>query len=284
MKKLFTFFISLFCFTHGFAQTYEELFKKAQEYENNKQWIHAIVSYYNALEIEHSEDAQIALNKLIETIKNDEGFDEFDLYERQENIHKEIYSCLFIENFPFYVKISKPERISINIKDKTASYRFNVNFAFSDAFNFLKDNGIVRYSLKDYLENLPMHKTKLYIQSSRSYIEQEFWAYQEPCFSIDLKIKDLKTEKVLASKKFCYKYYEEDSFVLENIPRESMSSIENLDIKIEAENAKIYYDYITTTPPSPYGGSYTNNLTNAKYISYKGPIKIILGEDDSNSY
>ncbi len=134
MKKIITVLL-LACISYLFAESYEELFTKAQEYENNKQWVHALGTYYDAIELEKSEKAASAMNKfyeLSEVIKSGKpgygDFDEFDLYENWVLLLRE-YDSYIVENPPISIQIQEIKRVNVDLENKTADYemKYSIN-------------------------------------------------------------------------------------------------------------------------------------------------------------
>lgn len=130
MKKIITVLL-LACLSYLFAESYEELFTKAQQYENNKQYVHALGTYYDAIELEKSAKAASAMNKfyeLSEVIKSGKpgygDFDEFDLYENWVLLLRE-YDSYIVENPPISIQIQEIKRVNVDLENKTADYQIS---------------------------------------------------------------------------------------------------------------------------------------------------------------
>lgn len=138
--------VLLVCLSSLFAETYEEVFSKAQEYENNKQWVHALGTYYDAIELEKSEKAVPAMNKfydLFQIIKSGKPgygeFDEFDLYEDWVLLLRE-YDSYIVENPPISIQIEEIKRVNVNLENKTADYEMRYSIKRSNQKSRILEN------------------------------------------------------------------------------------------------------------------------------------------------
>lgn len=144
MKKLVI--ISIIFFTllchQGFADKakYDELLKKAKNYETQKKFIYALGTYYDAMS-EETSDCEEAL-KCYERISNQllsgkPGFDtynSFTLHDEWRNrlIEAEQYWTDFP---PIYIKVDeKLNQDKLNYDTKTADYSFNFGFYWKEKF------------------------------------------------------------------------------------------------------------------------------------------------------
>ncbi len=108
MKQITSIFLILISFTaFSFSTDYNTLVKKALEYEKNKQYVHAIGMYYEAMETDNTyEDitAYEGYKNLFNAIRNGksglEEYDIFDLYDGWIALLKDAES-FFAENLPF---------------------------------------------------------------------------------------------------------------------------------------------------------------------------------------
>lgn len=166
MKKIITVLL-LACLSYLFAESYEELFTKAQEYENNKQYVHALGTYYDAIRLEKSEKAIPAMNQfynlsqIIKTGKPGYGeFDEFDLYENWVMLLRE-YDSYVTENPPITIPIENIKRVNVNLENKTADYEINCSVnRFNQKSEILKNiiytgcpKNITIYSMDEVIKN-----------------------------------------------------------------------------------------------------------------------------------
>lgn len=147
MKKILTVLIAFIVGNAMFAQSakYTELMAKAQKYEQEKKWIHALDAYYDAMVAEPTEialPAYKAFKTLLNTISKGEPgygkFDEFSIYDDWIKLLQEFET--YWTNFcPFAFSFEKLERVSLDIKNQTADYEISCKKIESEKFKLIYD-------------------------------------------------------------------------------------------------------------------------------------------------
>ncbi len=130
----------------AFAQNadYNELLSKAKDYENKKQFVYALGTYYDAVAAEptgESKEAQDAFNALSDSIKNgNPGFGEFDEFEIYDNwlVFCKEYEKYWTEYSPRAI-IYKLERDSIDRATKTGNYRVILKWEWSAKYKRISE-------------------------------------------------------------------------------------------------------------------------------------------------
>lgn len=139
MKRFFITLICIFTSVVSYAGTSEELIRKAETYESKKEWIYALGTYHEAMNI--SEDSEISKQKfeqLCECIKNgNPGYGEFTVF----SMHDEWVNLIknaekyFTENFPYKMTYAELSMASADYKNKTANYNLKL---IAEQSNFYK--------------------------------------------------------------------------------------------------------------------------------------------------
>ncbi len=122
-----------------FAQSaeYNELLKKAKDYESKKQYVYALGTYWDAMEAEQSAysfEAAQAFEKLEDTLKKGNPgfgtFDEFSIYDNWVLVCKD-FEKYWGEYNPIVVSFEKLKRGDIDRATKTATYTINFHYNWS---------------------------------------------------------------------------------------------------------------------------------------------------------
>ena len=130
----------------AFAQNadYNALLSKGKDYENKKQFVYALGTYYDAVAAEptgDSKEAQDAFNALSDSIKNGNPgigeFDEFEIYDNWLVLCKE-YEKYWTEYSPRAI-IYELERDSIDRATKTGNYKVSLKCEWSAKYKRISE-------------------------------------------------------------------------------------------------------------------------------------------------
>lgn len=195
MRRIISFIATVLVATSVFAQntSYTELLETAKKYEEEKQWIHALGTYYDVMETGISKEAhtiytgsnysteeinKISLSIPTEVFESHDrweqitksimggnpgigGFDAFDLVDNWILLMQE-YERYWTENAPMAIIFAKPVRTALNRETRTATYLFGAHFKSSDKYDEISRvviNGFKKaYNADwklDYLKNWP---------------------------------------------------------------------------------------------------------------------------------
>lgn len=110
--------------------SYESLFAKAQEYEKQGKYVHALGTYWDAMEAEQTTKAKKALkayDKLSDVIREGKpGWgkfdDEFDMYDGWKSIYKDFQSYWIEEGSRYVFRVAKLRKKELDMKTRTANY------------------------------------------------------------------------------------------------------------------------------------------------------------------
>lgn len=150
MKKILSIVFTLLIVSSSFAQSakYKELFEKAQKYEQEKKWVYALGTYYDAMETEQTENAlpaYKAFEKLANTIKNGKPgygeFDDFSLYDEWIRLLQE-FESYWTEYCPHEFNVVKIEKAALNSEKKTADYKLKIQVDWIGKFDALYSDTI----------------------------------------------------------------------------------------------------------------------------------------------
>ena len=113
MKKKIFIFLIMVVSAFLYAETYEELLKKAEQYEAKKEWFYALGSYYDAIKIANDSDtARQKFGQLSDCIKNGNpgygSFNDFTLHDEWVNLIKNAEKY-FTETFPYSITFDSLE-------------------------------------------------------------------------------------------------------------------------------------------------------------------------------
>ncbi len=153
MKKIISILITILFFsTLIFSDDYASLIKKGTDYENNKQYVHAIGCYYEAMEIDETyEDitAYESYKNLFNAIRDGKPgpleYDVLDLYDGWVELLKDAES-FFAENPPFTLTYDFV-RGDLNYDNRSYEYYINLK---ADTVNGLGPSilNLIKYGLK----------------------------------------------------------------------------------------------------------------------------------------
>lgn len=130
----------------AFAQNadYNALLSKGKDYENKKQFVYALGTYYDAVAAEptgDSKEAQDAFNALSDSIKNGNPgigeFDEFEIYDNWLVLCKE-YEKYWTEYSPRAI-VYELERDSIDRATKTGNYKVSLKWEWSAKYKRISE-------------------------------------------------------------------------------------------------------------------------------------------------
>lgn len=130
----------------AFAQNadYNALLSKGKDYENKKQFVYALGTYYDAVAAEptgDSKEAEDAFNALSDSIKNGNPgigeFDEFEIYDNWLVLCKE-YEKYWTEYSPRAI-IYELERDSIDRATKTGNYKVSLKLEWSAKYKRISE-------------------------------------------------------------------------------------------------------------------------------------------------
>ena len=164
IKKLIVASVA-FATTMGlFAQNtdYKALLAKAKEYEDKKQFVYALGTYYDAVAAEPNEaskEAQDAFNTLSDSIKDGKPgfgeFDEFEIYDNWLAFCKE-YEKYWTEYSPRAITY-KLERDSIDRATKTGNYKVSLKYEWSAKYKRISETVLagLKKSWKDDWTGIP---------------------------------------------------------------------------------------------------------------------------------
>lgn len=144
-----------------FAQaSYDELFKKAQQYETEKKWISAAATYYDAMAArpeEASADAYFRFNEITDAVYSGkpglDTYDDFTLAEGWEALVKDA-ETYFTANPPFVIT-TVYEKGELDMASKTATYYVAPYAQFSEKGDTLINS--IRSGIKKS-KNIPVSK------------------------------------------------------------------------------------------------------------------------------
>ncbi len=139
MKKKIFIFLIMVVSAFLYAETYEELLKKAEQYEAKKEWFFALGSYYDAIKIANDSDtARQKFGQLSDCIKNGNpgygSFNDFTLHDEWVNLIKNAEKY-FTETFPYSITFDSLESSSINYEKKTADYKLSLEVKNSSFYD-----------------------------------------------------------------------------------------------------------------------------------------------------
>ena len=146
MKKKISIFLIMVLSAFIYAETYEELLKKAEQYETKKEWFFALGSYYDANKISNGSDiAREKFSQLCDCISNGNpgygSYNDFTLHDEWVNLIKNAEKY-FTETFPYSITFDDLTSSSLNYEKKTADYKLSLevkNSSFYDtALNILR--------------------------------------------------------------------------------------------------------------------------------------------------
>ncbi|MBR0031129.1 MAG: SUMF1/EgtB/PvdO family nonheme iron enzyme [Treponema sp.] len=133
MKKFFVAALSFFALSALSAQNerYEELFAQGKEFESQGKWVHALSSYWDAMESDMSEnacDAYIAYGNIAYALRSgNPGLDDFSssgdeaIKEGWKKIQAE-YESFWTENSPRQFEFNKITQVMIDSVTKSSAY------------------------------------------------------------------------------------------------------------------------------------------------------------------
>lgn len=139
MKKKIFIFLIMVVSAFLYAETYEELLKKADQYEAKKEWFYALGSYYDAIKIANDTDtARQKFGQLSDCIRNGNpgygSFNDFTLHDEWVNLIKNAEKY-FTETFPYSITFDNLESSSINYEKKTADYKLSLEVKNSSFYD-----------------------------------------------------------------------------------------------------------------------------------------------------
>ncbi len=127
------------------AQAYGTLFEQAQAYEDAGQYIHALGSYWDAMNAAPSQaqGALTAYNRLSALIQSgkpgqDKSYDAFDLYDGWMALYRD-YQQYWQEHCPFGFTIGTPQLAGLDMASRTAQYRVGAWSWESSKYRHIKD-------------------------------------------------------------------------------------------------------------------------------------------------
>lgn len=146
MKKLISVLLFLALTFSVFAQSeeYTNLLTKAKDYEQNKQWIYALCSYYDAAHIEpyNNDEACNCFDELATVIQNgNPGKGKFSLFQMYDNWKALLIEAeqFWTENFPYDLAFGYWELDSLDYENRTASYKAEVAFYKTNKYTEIMD-------------------------------------------------------------------------------------------------------------------------------------------------
>jgi len=126
--------------------SYSDWLAKGKEAESKRQYISAMAAYWEAMEIDHTENAQEALEaytKIYSAIEKgkpspeDKEFDEFDMYDGWLDLYND-YKAYWKSESPAMFEVSIYKRGELDMATKTASYNTTVGMKYNKKYNAFK--------------------------------------------------------------------------------------------------------------------------------------------------
>lgn len=182
MKKKIFIFLIMVVSAFLYAETYEELLKKAEQYEAKKEWFYALGSYYDAIKIANDSDtARQKFGQLSDCIKNGNpgygSFNDFTLHDEWVNLIKNAEKY-FTETFPYSITFDSLESSSINYEKKTANYKLSLevkNSSFYDNALEILRTGYQKARRTDWKDLESDYKSLWFISDGFAMILHSSW-------------------------------------------------------------------------------------------------------------
>ena len=182
MKKKIFIFLIMVVSAFLYAETYEELLKKAEQYEAKKEWFYALGSYYDAIKIANDSDtARQKFGQLSDCIKNGNpgygSFNDFTLHDEWVNLIKNAEKY-FTETFPYSITFDSLESSSINYEKKTADYKLSLevkNSCFYDNALEILRTGYQKARRSDWKDLESDYKSLWFISDGFAMILHSSW-------------------------------------------------------------------------------------------------------------
>ncbi len=182
MKKKIFIFLIMVVSAFLYAETYEELLKKAEQYEAKKEWFYALGSYYDAIKIANDSDtARQKFGQLSDCIKNGNpgygSFNDFTLHDEWVNLIKNAEKY-FTETFPYSITFDSLESSSINYEKKTADYKLSLevkNSSFYDNALEILRTGYQKARRSDWKDLESDYKSLWFISDGFAMILHSSW-------------------------------------------------------------------------------------------------------------
>ena len=141
LKKLFVLAASFAFAAAGFvcADGYDDLLMQAEDYEADSQWIHALGTYWDAMEAgypDNQEEAQRAFERLGNAIKG--GFDEFAMFDGWYDLCKD-YEAYWTEHCPLVFAFGDFHKEDVDAAARTGTYSIKISADWTKKYRAIEN-------------------------------------------------------------------------------------------------------------------------------------------------
>lgn len=175
---VFAFVLSFFLY----ADNYEDLLRRAEEYEGKKEWVFALGTYYDA--IKESDDSNIATKKYEELGRcissGNPGYGDYNVFTLHDEWKKLVQNAerYFTETFPYKVLYKDLTMGNINYETKTAEYNLSIEIEQTDLYKYVIDilkTGYNNTNHSDWKEFESEYKTLWFLSDAFAMLLHSSW-------------------------------------------------------------------------------------------------------------